>query len=108
MRSFLAIEPFISEIAMGTDDLRSVIPLKHQFVDAWLSAGVPLVLDVSPGYDARTVFPAADNRFSRIGNNDGQVGSRSTCGPRDAAVLEEIQCKSERDEHRVASRLVYK
>ena len=68
-RSFLAIEPFISEIAMGTDDLRSLIPLKQQFVNAWLTAGVPFILDVSPGYDAHIVFPKADYSYWRIPND---------------------------------------
>jgi LGFP repeat len=69
-QSFLAITPFISEISLGTDDLRALLPSKQQFVQAWLNAGVPFILDVSPGYDAHIVFPAADNRYWRIANND--------------------------------------
>ena len=69
-RSFLAIKPFISEIAMGTDDLRTLLPKKQSFVEAWLAAGVPFLLDVSPGYDAHIVFPAQNNAYWRIANND--------------------------------------
>ena len=69
-RSFLAIEPFISEIALGTDDLRTLLPLKQGFLNRWLSAGVPVILDVSPGYDAHIVFPAANNDYWRIANDD--------------------------------------
>jgi hypothetical protein len=67
--SFLAIAPFISEIAMGTDDLRDLIPAKQQLVNAWINSGVPYILDVSPGYDAHIVFPAADLSYWRIPND---------------------------------------
>jgi len=69
-KSFLGIKPFISEIAMGTDDLRTLLPLKQQKVEAWLAAQVPFLLDVSPGYDAHIVFPAQNNAYWRITNND--------------------------------------
>ena len=69
-RAFLAIEPFISEIALGTDDLRNLLSLKQGFVNGWLAAGVPLILDVSPGYDAHIVFPAKNNAYWRIANDD--------------------------------------
>lgn len=69
-KSFLAIKPFISEIAMGTDDLRTLLPMKQNLVEAWLAAGVPFLLDVSPGYDAHIVFPAKNNAYWRIANND--------------------------------------
>ena len=69
-RSFLAIEPFISEIALGTDDLRTLLPLKQGLMNRWLSAGVPVILDVSPGYDAHIVFPAPNNGYQRIANDD--------------------------------------
>jgi hypothetical protein len=69
-KSLLAIRPFISEIAMGSDDLRALLPSKQSYVEAWLAAGVPLLLDVSPGYDAHIVFPAKDNAYWRIANDD--------------------------------------
>ena len=69
-KSFLAIRPFISEIAMGSDDLRALLPSKQSYVEAWLAAGVPLLLDVSPGYDAHIVFPAKNNAYWRIANDD--------------------------------------
>ncbi|MGB6742816.1 MAG: hypothetical protein WBE38_04090, partial [Terracidiphilus sp.] len=69
-KSFLAIKPFISEIAMGTDDLRTLLPMKQNLVEAWLAAGVPFLLDVFPGYDAHIVFPAKNNAYWRIANND--------------------------------------
>ena len=55
---------------MGTDDLRSLLPLKQGFIDGWLAASVPVILDVSPGYDAHIVFPAKNNGYSRIANDD--------------------------------------
>ncbi len=69
-KSFLAIECFISEIALGTDDLRDLIPRKNIFVSNWVQAGVPFILDVSPGYDAHIVFPTKDDSYWRIANND--------------------------------------
>jgi len=67
--SFLAIEPFISEIALGTDDLRDLLPLKQTLVSNWVASGVPFILDVSPGYDAHAVFPTKNDEYWRIPND---------------------------------------
>ena len=69
-RSFLAIECFISEIGLGTDDLRDLLPRKNIFINNWVEAGVPFILDVSAGYDAHIVFPAKNDAYWRIANND--------------------------------------
>ena len=37
---------------------------------SWIQSGVPFILDVSPGYDAHIVFPAANDAYWRIANND--------------------------------------
>jgi hypothetical protein len=67
--SFLAIEPFISEIGMGTDALPDLLSRKQSFVWDWLSAGVPFILDVSSGYDAHIVFPHDGDQYWRIPND---------------------------------------
>ncbi len=69
-RSFLAIESFISEIAMGTDDILALIPRKQIYVSNWVASGVPFILDVSSGYDAHIVFPAKGDSNWRIPNEE--------------------------------------
>jgi hypothetical protein len=82
----LAIQPFIPEVFTGrcqigegcdavdgSPQLQDMIDWKRQFVSGWVSTGIPVILDVSPGYDARRVFPCG----TRFGNNaawrDGQA-----------------------------------
>jgi hypothetical protein len=69
-KSFLAIQAFISEIALGTADIRALIPKKQELVNSWLATGIPVILDVSAGYDAHFVFPTKDNQLFRFGNNE--------------------------------------
>lgn len=83
----LAIQAFIPEVFSGLcsvgDDcdavpgsphLLDLIEWKRRFVSSWVDTGIPVMLDVSPGFDARDVFPGSP----RYGNNDpwrnGQSG----------------------------------
>jgi hypothetical protein len=85
--SVLAIQPFIPEVhtrrcapvedcdsVSGSPSLAAMIAWKQRFVSDWVSTGIPVILDVSAGRDARRVFP--DPREPRYGNNvawrDGQ------------------------------------
>ncbi len=76
----LAIQAFIPEVhtrrcapAEGCDALSGSAPLeamvdwKRRFISEWVSTGIPVILDVSPGRDARRVFP--DPLEPRYGNN---------------------------------------
>jgi hypothetical protein len=69
-KSFLAIQAFISEIALGTADIRVLIPKKQDFINGWLATRIPVILDVSAGYDAHIVFPTKDDHLFRYGNNE--------------------------------------
>jgi hypothetical protein len=75
----LAIQPFNPEVftgrcligedcdaVSGSERLEDLLTWKENFVSGWVSTGIPVILDVSPGYDARIVFPGAP----RYGNND--------------------------------------
>jgi hypothetical protein len=75
----LAIQPFNPEVftgrcltgedcdaVTGSEKLEELLTWKEQFVSSWVSTGIPVILDVSPGYDAHIVFPGAP----RYGNND--------------------------------------
>jgi len=74
----LAIQPFIPEVftgrckageecdaVSGSSKLEALIAWKYKFVRDWVSTGIPVIADVSPGYDARSVFPGSP----RYGNN---------------------------------------
>ena len=74
----LGVQSFIPEIFMGpcgpdsdcaaaegSPELSVLIALKQAFTRSWIATGVPVVLDVSSGYDGHIVFPAAP----RYGNN---------------------------------------
>ena len=85
-RAVLAIQPFIPEVFRGlatglcrnTDSncdapdgspqLAELIAWKRDYISAWVNTGIPVILDVSSGYDAHRVF-AADNP-PRYGNNE--------------------------------------
>ncbi len=75
----LAIQPFNPEVytgrcaagegcdaVFGSPTLDELIAWKRQFVSGWVDTGIPVILDVTPGYDAHKVF---DNS-RRYGNND--------------------------------------
>lgn len=75
----LAIQPFNPEVftgrcqvgedcdaVLGSAQLLDLVDWKQRFVSSWVNTGIPVMLDVSPGYDARRVFPDGP----RYGNND--------------------------------------
>jgi hypothetical protein len=75
----LAIQPFNPEVftgrcligegcdaASGSENLVELLSWKESFVSGWVNTGIPVILDVSPGFDARIVFPGSP----RYGNND--------------------------------------
>jgi hypothetical protein len=61
----LAIQGFIPEIVSDDSDDAGHYNLKFAYWNAWLKTGVPVLFDVSPGYDAHVVFPGSDS----YGNN---------------------------------------
>ena len=85
-RAVLAIQPFIPEVFRGfatglcreagsdcdarggSQQLTELVAWKRDYISAWVNTGIPVILDVSSGYDAHRVF-AADNP-PRYGNND--------------------------------------
>jgi hypothetical protein len=85
-RAVLAIQPFIPEVFRGlatglcrdadsncdahdgSPQLAELIAWKRDYISAWVNTGIPVILDVSSGYDAHRVF-AADNP-PRYGNNE--------------------------------------
>jgi hypothetical protein len=77
----LAIEPFISEVhtrrclpvegcdlRSDSEALKEMIAWKRDFIASWVTSGIPVILDVSPGRDAHIVFPGPVE--PRYGNND--------------------------------------
>jgi hypothetical protein len=64
--SFLAVQAFIPEIWANHRSEEALIAYKSAYLQGWLSQGVPVMLDVSPGYDARIVFPGS----KRYGQNE--------------------------------------
>jgi hypothetical protein len=85
-RAVLAIQPFIPEVFRGlatglcrepgsacdahggSPQLTELVAWKRDYITAWVNTGIPVILDVSSGYDAHRVF-AADNP-PRYGNNE--------------------------------------
>lgn len=57
--SVLAIQCFIPEIWLGIDDIDSLLNWKESFTSRWISTGIPVILDVSSGYDANILFPTS-------------------------------------------------
>lgn len=82
-RSFLGVQGFDSEIVRAgdlhlyppypadpwagkwstppsdaNDRIASVIKWKRDWIQAWINTGVPVIFDVSPGYDGSYVFPS--------------------------------------------------
>jgi hypothetical protein len=64
--SVLAVQGFIPEIRLGIDDESALVQFKRDYLDDWLAEGLPVIMDVSPGYDAHLVFPYS----VKYGNND--------------------------------------
>jgi hypothetical protein len=55
--SILGIQCFVPEVWVGTEDLGYLINWKRDFSQRWSQTGIPLIMDISPGYDNRLVFP---------------------------------------------------
>jgi hypothetical protein len=56
--SILAIQAFIPEIWIsGWPSEAQMITWKNDFSRRWSATGIPFLMDISPGYDARIVFP---------------------------------------------------
>ena len=84
-RAVLAIQPFIPEVFRGlatglcrepgsncdahdgSPQLAELIAWKRDYIGAWVNTGIPVILDVSSGYDAHNVF---DTNPPRYGNNE--------------------------------------
>jgi len=82
----LAIQPFIPEVFRGfatglcrdpgsncdardgLPQLEQLIAWKRDYISDWVNTGIPVILDVSSGYDARHVFAASNP--PRYGNNE--------------------------------------
>jgi hypothetical protein len=99
----LAIQPFIPEVFRGfatglcrgadsgcdardgsPPELEQLLEWKRDFISGWVSTGIPVILDVSSGYDAHLVF--AEDNPPRYGNNEswrlGQAQMLSSLGVR--------------------------
>ena len=57
--SILAVQCFIPEIWEGKSDENELIAWKENFTLGWLGTGIPLIHDISSGYDAHIVFPTS-------------------------------------------------
>jgi hypothetical protein len=56
--AILAIQAFIPEIWIsGWPSEAQMITWKNDFSRRWSETGIPFLMDISPGYDARVVFP---------------------------------------------------
>jgi hypothetical protein len=53
----LGIQCFLPEVWLGQRPQPERLAWKRGFAAAWYGSGVPLLMDVSPGYDNRLVFP---------------------------------------------------
>ena len=54
--SVLAVNCFIPEIWVGSADNAALLAWKRDFVRRWRQTGLPVLMDVSPGYDAHLIF----------------------------------------------------
>jgi hypothetical protein len=59
-QALLGIECFIPERWYGSSDTKEVINWKTDFSRRWFQTGIPFLIDVSPGYDGRLVFPGSN------------------------------------------------
>lgn len=110
-QSILAVQAFIPEIWLGGRTDRARIYKKYDYIYRWWLEGVPVLMDISPGYDAHLVFPGSSSygyteqwrgwfvslwsgAFSGVvyntwnGYTEGYAGMRQkTTGDRDSAWL---------------------
>lgn len=63
--SILGIQCFIPEIWKGLSNENDLITWKNTFMQGWINTGIPLIHDISPGYDAHIIFPGSP----QYGNN---------------------------------------
>lgn len=59
LKEVVAVQAYRSEITVSGDGDNQYGPMiahKRQFIDDWLSAGMPVIADVSAGYDGRIIF----------------------------------------------------
>jgi hypothetical protein len=56
LKSLLGVECFIPEVFIGSSDTGAVVNWKKDFSSGWFQTGVPFLMDVSSGYDARPIF----------------------------------------------------
>ncbi len=57
--SVVAIQCFIPEIWTGMSNETDLISWKRSYHTSWINTNVPVIHDISPGYDAHIVFPAS-------------------------------------------------
>ena len=55
--SILAIQCYFSGHSIGVNDEDTILRWKQRFAAKWITTGIPLIEDISPGYDAHIVFP---------------------------------------------------
>jgi hypothetical protein len=53
----LGVQCFLPEVWLGACDQAKRIQWKRDFCAGWFKSGLPLIMDVSPGYDNTLVFP---------------------------------------------------
>jgi hypothetical protein len=83
--AILAIQMFIPEVYDSCVAEDQIFDFKRLRLETWRDSGVPVILDLAPGYDASKVFPG-----SKVwGNNEGwrwRLTSLWTDSPRNAYV----------------------
>ncbi len=57
--SVLAIQCFLPEIWTGMSNESALNTWKRSYLLSWKNTGIPLIHDLTPGYDAHIVFPAS-------------------------------------------------
>jgi hypothetical protein len=71
--SILAIQCYFSGHSIGVNDEKTIMDWKQRFASKWINTGIPFIQDISPGYDARIVFPGPHI----FGNTDSWRQSQS-------------------------------
>jgi hypothetical protein len=83
--AILAIQMFIPEVYDSAVAEDQIFDFKRLLIETWRDSGVPVILDLAPGYDGHLVFPG-----SKVwGNNDlwrSWLTSLWTDSPRNAYV----------------------
>ncbi len=70
--SLLAIQGFIPEISLSAERQEwERRDLKRQYLADWMAQGVPVLMDLTPGYDGHLVFPPPPHGRSGIYGNNG-------------------------------------